>query len=184
MAALLVIRKLLADAGSRNYFSALASHPGFLRHVVTTLQEFKQARILPQGLQTFLAQARPTGVYQQRIKSLQELYASYERFLAEQHLYDEADTLERAATLLAEHSEATPLLLYGFSDFSPLQQYVVEMTVRDRDTLVFFPWREGIAYEAATASLGWLTSLGFHRTTLSAEDTSQTESDAIANATF
>ena len=184
VAAPLVIRKLLTDAGSRNYFFALASQPGFLRHVVTTLQEFKQARILPQGLQTFLAQARPTGVYQQRIESLQELYASYVRFLTEQHLYDEADTLERAATLLAEHSEATPLLLYGFSDFSPLQQYVVETTVRARDTLVFFPWREGIAYEAATASLGWLMSLGFQRTALSVGDTARTSLRQLQTRVF
>ena len=173
LAASLVIKKLLADAGAQNYFSVLASHPGFLRHVVMTLQEFKQARISPQGLQIFLDRAHPTGVYQQRIKSLQELYTSYAQFLAAQHLYDDADILERAASVLKEHHETTPLLIYGFSDFSPLQQHVVEMAVRDRDTLVFFPWRPGGAYEAATASLGWLTSLGFHRTTLSAEGTSQ-----------
>ena len=173
LAASSIIKKLLTDAGAQSYFSVLASQPGFLRHVVMTLQELKRARISPQGLRIFLDRARPTGVYQQRMKSLQELYTSYAQFLATRHLYDDADLLERAASVLEGRHETTPLLIYGFRDFSPLQQYVVEMAVRDRDTLVFFPWRSGAAYEAATAALGWLTSLGFYRTTLSAEGTSQ-----------
>lgn len=184
LSALLVIKKLLTEAGSHNYFSALAAQPGFLRHVVTTLHEVKQARITPQGLRTFLDQARPTGVYRQRIESLQELYTSYTGFLAERDLYDDADILQRAASVLKEQPETNPLLLYGFSDFSPLQQCVIEMAVHARDALVFFPWREGAAYETATASLGWLMSLGFHRTVLSAESTAQTRLRQLQSRLF
>ena len=184
LAAPLVIKKLLTDAGSQNYFSVLAAQPGFPRHVVATLQEFKRARISPQGLQTFLNQARPTGVYQQRIESLQELYESYTRFLTEQRFYDDADIFARAAARLEEQHEGPPLVLYGFSDFTPLQQHLVEAAVRDRDTLIFFPWREGAAYEAATTSLGWLTSLGFHRTTLSAAETRPTSLTQLQTRVF
>ena len=162
----LVLRKLLTEAGAQNYFSVLASQPGFLRHTIVTLQELKQARIPPQGLQTFLDQTRPTGVYHERISSLQALYASYARFLFAQRFYDDADILDRAATILEVHHGETPLFVYGFTDFTALQRHVVEAVVRTRDTLVFFPWRDGAAHEAATASLGWLMSLGFHRTTL------------------
>lgn len=173
LAAPLIIKKLLTEAGSQNYFSVLAAQPGFLRHVVTTLLEFKQARISPYALQTFLERTRSTGVSQHRIESLQELYTCYTQFLAAHRLYDEADILERAVRLLTEYQATTPLLLYGFSDFSPLHRAVIEATVRNRDTLVFFLWRDGAAYEAATPSLGWLVSLGFQRTTLASPDTTQ-----------
>jgi ATP-dependent helicase/DNAse subunit B len=166
LAAPLVMKKLLTEAGSQNYFSVLATQPGFLRHVVTTLHEFKHARISPHALQTFLGQARPTGVYQQRVKSLQELYARYAQFLTAHRLHDEADVLERTVALLSEPQGTTPLVIYGFSDFSPLQQAVIEAAIRSRDALAFFPWHEGAAYEAATASLGWLMSLGLQRTAL------------------
>jgi ATP-dependent helicase/DNAse subunit B len=174
LAAPLVMKKLLTEAGSQNYFSALAAQPGFLRYVLTTLHEFKQARISPHAVQTFLERARPTGVYQQRIESLQELYARYAQFLTTHRLYDEADVLERAVGILTEQRVTTPLFVYGVSDFSPLQQAVIEAAVRNRDVLVFLPWSESAAYDATTASLGWLMSLGFQRTALGTEDAAQT----------
>ena len=177
------MRKLLNDVGS-NYFSVLASHPGFLRYVVMTLHEFKHAGISPSGLRAFLDRAHPAGVYQQRIESLQKIYASYTQFLAEQHLYDDTDVLACAILMLEKQYDTDPLLLYGFTDFTPLQQQVVNAAVKTRDTLVFFPWREGTAYEAATAALGWFTSHGFQRTTLSVERGTQTSLQRLQTQIF
>ena len=37
---------------------------------------------------------------------------------------------------------------------------------RERDTLVFLPWRSGSAYEAVTPTLSWLSGLGFQSSPL------------------
>ncbi|MBM4256029.1 MAG: hypothetical protein FJ147_09045 [Deltaproteobacteria bacterium] len=184
LAAPLVVKQLLMETGPRNYFAGLASHPGFLRHVVTTLQEFKHARIAPHGLQTFLGQVHLTGVYQHRIESLHEVYTQYEQFLTGHHLYDEADMLERAARRFNEYHEHTPFFIYGFSDVSPLQQHVIDMAVRARDTVVFFPWRPGPAYEAATAALGWFMSRGFQRGELDSQTATETSLQRLQTQLF
>jgi ATP-dependent helicase/DNAse subunit B len=73
--------------------------------------------------------------------------------------------------LVCSAYSTAPLLLYGFSDFTPVQRRLIEAAVRERDTLVFFLWRTGLAYEYATPMLGWFTSLGFRQTPLSSTET-------------
>lgn len=161
-----VMRQLLSEEGPEHYFAALASQPGFLRHVLTTVQELKYTGITPSDLRTFLERGQLTDANRQKLAALASLYARYATFLVEAHFYDEEELYDRAAVLLAGNNDAAPLFFYGFSDFTALQRRVVAAAVKERDTLVFFPWREGAAYEAATASLGWMTGLGFQQTHL------------------
>lgn len=162
-----ILRQLLAEDRSGNYFAPLVRQPGFARGLLTTLAELKQAEVRPQDLRRFLEQAHLTGVYRQKIDSLHALYDEYERFLDAHALYDEEDLLRRTARLLPTRRDPTTFFLYGVTDFTPLRRRVVETAIAERDALVFFPWRAGIAYEYAAPTLGWLTSLGFHQSSLS-----------------
>lgn len=166
-AACRILRQLLTEEPSENYFTPLARQPGFARGLLTTLTDLKQAGVRPQDMRHFIEQAHLTGVYRQKIASLYALYDGYERFLHAHSLYDEENLLERAAQLLSSRRDPTTFFLYGLSDFTPLQRRVVEAAIQDRDALVFFPWRAGPAYEYATPTLGWLTSLGFQQSLLS-----------------
>lgn len=162
-----ILRQLLAEDTSGNYFAPLAQQPGFARGLLTTLTDLKQAGVRPQNVRHFIEQAHLTGVYRQKIGSLYALYAGYERFLHTHSLYDEEDLLERATQLLPVRHDPTTFFLYGLTDFTPLQRRVVETAIPERDALVFFPWRAGTAYEYTTPTLGWLTSLGFQQSSLS-----------------
>ena len=71
----------------------------------------------------------------------------YERYLAaltEQRFYDVNMVMERAVRALEVAAAAAPLMIYGFYDFTPLQQRLIAATVRGRDVLAFFPWRRGM----------------------------------------
>lgn len=162
-----ILRQLLAEDTSGNYFAPLVRQPGFARGLLSTLIDLKHAGIGPQELRRFLEQAHLTGVYRQKIASLHVLYDGYERFLRAHALYDEEDLLERATQLLPVRPEPTTFFLYGVTDFTPLQRRVVETAITGSDALVFFPWRAGTAYEYTTPTLGWLTSLGFQQSSLS-----------------
>jgi ATP-dependent helicase/DNAse subunit B len=162
-----ILRQLLAEEQSENYFAPLVRQPGFARGLLTTLTDLKHAEVRPQEVRRFLEQAHLTGVYRQKIDSLYALYDGYERFLAAHALYDEEDLLTRAVQLLPARRDPTTFFLYGVTDFTSLQRRVIETAIPERDTLVFFPWRAGTAYEYTAPTLGWLTSLGFHQSSLS-----------------
>ncbi|MCS6926030.1 MAG: exodeoxyribonuclease V subunit gamma [Candidatus Binatia bacterium] len=164
--AALVVKQLLRSGEPDNYFAPLAHHPHFPRDVLATIADLQHAEIQPADLDTFLRQARPTGTYHQKMTSLFQLYEQYVRFLVKRRLYDGNVLLERATAALAAQRATTPLLLYGFSALSPLQRRLIAAGLQERDVLVFFPWREGAAYEYATPTLTWFTSLGFHYTRL------------------
>lgn len=166
-----IVRQLLAEETSGSYFAPLVQQLGFARGFLTTLTDLKQAGVRAQDVQHFIGQAHLTGAYRQKIESLYALYDGYERFLHTHSLYDEGDLLERAAKILAVQHDSTTFFLYGFTDFTPRQRRVVEAAIQERDTLVFFPWREGFAYDYATPTLGWLTSLGFQQLLLTATET-------------
>ncbi|MGE0683377.1 MAG: PD-(D/E)XK nuclease family protein, partial [Candidatus Binatia bacterium] len=68
---------------------------------------------------------------------------------------------ERAIEALQSEALRSPLFVYGFYDFTPLQRRLIAAAVADRDALVFFPWRPGNAYECTTPTLTWLANMGF-----------------------
>jgi ATP-dependent helicase/nuclease subunit B len=166
LAAPLIVKKLLSATETSNYFAPLATQPGFPRSLLATIADLKQAGVRPQDLRVFAERARLKGTYLHKVGSLQALYDHYVRFLLGQRLYDDGDLLERAAALLEAGPETTPLFLYGFYDFTPLQRRLVAAALGKRDVLVFFPWRAGPAYEHATPALSWLTGLGLQYTPL------------------
>src|SRR5262249_32939974 len=92
------------------------------------------------------------------------------------NLYDDEDLMERAAALLGIEAQETPILLYGFYNFTPLQRRFLEAALRECEALAFFPWRAGTAYEYATPTLTWLTSLGFQSSSLT---TAQAEENKL-----
>jgi ATP-dependent helicase/DNAse subunit B len=168
-----VVRQLLSEETSENYFAPLVQQPGFAHGFLATLTDLKQAGVRPQDLRTFIERTHLTGVYRHKIESLYTLYDGYERFLNVQLFYDEEDLLERATQILSVQGDPMTFFLYGFSDFTPLRRRVVEAAIHERDALVFLPWRTGPAYEYATPTLGWLTSLGFQQSSLSAPVTEE-----------
>ena len=191
-----IVQKLLREAGTFPIFTpssrqaaqqprfsaqfAPEAAPGFTRVFLETLADCQQAGISPDHLRMFIQQAQLTGPYRHKIDGIATLYTRYRRFLGERQLYDDNELLERAAVLLeaqsgntrADEACASPLFIYGFEKFSPLQRRLVAAAMHkrgdssDRDVLVFFPWRDGRAYESATPSLSWLRSLGLQYTPL------------------
>ena len=166
LAAPLIVRKLLSETETSNYFAPLATQPGFPRSFLATIADLKHAGVQPQDLRTFIERAQLRGTYRHKVDSLHVLYDRYARFLTEQQLYDDVDLIKRAAAVLEASPGTTPVFLYGFYEFTPLQRRLVAAALRERDVLVFFPWRADSAYEHATPALSWLTGLGLQYTPL------------------
>jgi len=172
-AATLLAKKLLGKADKSNYFASREVQPGLPRNLLATIIDLKQARVGPRDLRTFIDQASLQGAYRHKIESLHALYESYANYLGTHRFYDDEDLLERAVSLVHEHPEIPTLFLYGFFNFTSVQRRLVEAIVKERDALVFYPWRSGSAYENATPLLGWFASLGCHYTALSTVTTKQ-----------
>jgi ATP-dependent helicase/DNAse subunit B len=161
LAAPLLIKRFLAEDETDNYFAPLALLPGFPHSVLATLTDLRQAGVSPQLFQTFLDRAPQGEISRQKLASLCSLYEWYLRFLTERGLYDDNTIVERAIEALQSEALLSPLFVYGFHDFTPLQRRLIAAAVADRDALVFFPWRPGNAYECATPTLTWFTNIGF-----------------------
>ena len=166
LAAQLIVKKLLGEVEPNNYFAPLATQPRFPQALLATITDLKQAGVRPQQLRTFVAHVQQGEISRHKLDSLAALYDCYVRFLTEHGFYDSDDLLERAAVLLEPHPPTSPLFLYGFYDFTPLQRRLIAAALKERDVLAFFPWRAGAAYEYATPALTWLTGLGLQYTPL------------------
>jgi RecB family exonuclease/superfamily I DNA/RNA helicase len=171
LAAPLIVKQLLSAAETRNYFAPLAALPGFPQSFLATLADLKQAGVPPGAVRAFIARAQHGETSRHKLESLLALYERYVSFVAEHGFYDDDDLLERAASLLEASPMPTPLFLYGFYDFTALQRRLVAAALQERDVLAFFPWRAGPAYEYATPTLTWLTSLGLQYTPLAVTHT-------------
>lgn len=169
LAASLLIKRFLSEQKTNNYFSALASLPGIPRSVLATVTELQQAGVSPHLLRAFLDHAPQGKVSRQKLTSLHSLYEQYASFLAEHKFYDANGIMERAVELLQTAASDSPVFVYGFSDFTPLQRRLLAAAVSGCDALVFFPWRAGNAYACATPTLTWLTNLGFQTIPLERE---------------
>lgn len=161
LAASLLIKRLLTETEADSYFAPLVSLPGFPQSILETVSDLRHAEISPQLFHRFLQHAPQGESSRQKLTSLYSLYERYLQFLRERGLYDVHMIVERAIAMLQTDSPVSPLFVYGFSDFTPLQRRFITAAVTDRDALIFFPWRPGNAYAYATPTLTWLTSLGF-----------------------
>jgi len=166
LAALRIMKKLLREAEPDNYFAPLATYSRFPQTLLATITDLKQAEVQPQQLRAFVESTEQGEVSRHKLDSLSILYDRYTRFLQKRRFYDDDDLLERAAVVLATAPKTSPLFLYGFYDFTPLQRRLIAAAVKERDVLAFFPWRAGSACEYATPTLPWLTSLGLQYTRL------------------
>ncbi|MBI3247727.1 MAG: PD-(D/E)XK nuclease family protein [Deltaproteobacteria bacterium] len=163
LAAPLLVKRFLEEAGQDNYFAPLAALPGFPRTLLATLTDLLHADVSPLHLRDFLAQAPQAASARRKLASLAVLYELYLAFLAERKFYDDAILMKRASVQLATETQSAPLFVYGFYDFTPLQRQLIAAATNRRDTLVFFPWRAGEAYAHTLPTLTWLTNLGFQR---------------------
>jgi ATP-dependent helicase/DNAse subunit B len=163
-----LVQHLLREAEADNYFAPLAALPGFPRTLLATLTDVRQAAVAPQRLRDFLARAPQGEVSRQKLTSFVVLYERYLEAVTAQGCYDVNGLLEQALPRLAAETPTAPLMLYGFYDFTPLQQRFVAAAVEGRDSLAFFPWRAGNAFAHATATLTWLANLGFQTAPLQA----------------
>jgi ATP-dependent helicase/DNAse subunit B len=162
----LLINRFLAEDETVHYFAPLAPLPGFPHSVLATLTDLRHAGVSPQLFRIFLDRAPQGEISRQKLASLCSLYERYLRFLMEQGFYDANIIMERAIEALQSEALRSPLFVYGFHDFTPLQRRFIAAAVAERDALVFFPWRPGNAYECATPTLTWLTNMGFQTASL------------------
>ncbi len=183
VAAARIVRNLM-QAMPGTGFPELAQQPRLPQFFVETMTELKQAGIRPHQLQTFGAQiSLQSTMYRDKMRNLFHLYDRYTDFLAEHQLVDDADLFTHAAQGETVISDG-PLLLYSCIALTALQRRLIEIVFRQRDGLIFLPWRPGSAYESVTPVLTWLMGLGFQYAALAHSETLPRDLARVATRLF
>ena len=160
----LVEQLLLSQAVSSvipedGYFAAARGQDAFCHSLYATITDLKEACIHPEELSRWangLPDPREGG---HKFKELAQIFADYKSRLGRMAFLDRSNILDRAAERDLRLEDFS-LFIYGFYDLNPLQRKFLQMLLREKETLIFFPWREGGAFDYALPSLTWLKSLG------------------------
>ena len=133
-----------------------AARPGFVRAATRFVAEIERAMIEPDRLERALRAWAGSSARRGYAEDVAAIYAGYRKGLAEAGLTD--DELFARAALDALRREPhrwgrTPLFLYGFDDFTPLELDAIE-TVAGRagaDVVISLPYERGRAAFRAVA---------------------------------
>lgn len=147
-----VQRELVADRAVREaelrVLSGSAEHPGFLRAVVRFAEELERSMIGPERLERALAEWAGSGPRRTYAREVAAVYAGYARGLEAAGLVDDALYQWRALNVLSADPGSwgsTPVFLYGFDDFTPLELEAID-TLAGRagaHVVVSFPFEPG-----------------------------------------
>ena len=141
------------------YFAEARVQGVFCRSLYSTVTDLKEACISPEELGRWANTFSDPNEGGHKLKELAQIYRDYKRRFEEMAFADSNDILERAAAL-GNPSTDSALFIFGFYDFNPLQRKFLESVLKKKETLIFFPWREGTAFDYALPSLTWLKGLG------------------------
>jgi len=161
----LLVRTLVSSLPRDSYFADIARTEGFAEAILATLHEVREAGLAPDELR----RAFPKS--ERKVRDLADLLERYERGLREKRLIDRAGLLGRALALV--HDGLTPfpgvarLFVYGFYDFTWLQENLLLRLAASLPTTVFFPWSETPAFEFARDTRSRFLEAGFKEVTTS-----------------
>jgi ATP-dependent helicase/DNAse subunit B len=151
-----VVSAVVPDGG---YFGEVRDQEVFSRSLRSTLTDLKEACVSPEEMSRWANTFPEPAEGGHKLKELALVYAEYARRSGEIGLVDRNDLLALAVDA-GRPATDLGLFIYGFYDFNPLQKKFLEAILRQREVLIFFPWREGVAFDYALPSLTWLTNLG------------------------
>lgn len=151
-----VVSAVVPDGG---YFAEVRGQEVFCRSLHSTLTDLKEACISPEEMSRWADTFPQPAEGGHKLKELALVYTEYTRRSGTMGLVDRNDLLALAANAGCPPTDLG-LFIYGFYDFNPLQKEFLEAILRNKEALIFFPWREGVAFDYALPSLTWLTNLG------------------------
>lgn len=150
------VSSVVPDGG---YFAAARGQEVFCQSLYSTITDLKEACISPEELNRWAHTFSDPKEGGHKLKELAEIYQDYRRRFEKMDFVDRNDILGRAAKL-DNRSADFDLFIYGFYDFNPLQRKFLEALLKRKEALIFFPWRDGLAFDYALPALTWLRALG------------------------
>ena len=160
----LVVRRIMRDRPDDAYFGSLMEFSNAPAALVSAISSLKNALWTPESLQEAASRLRSDHLdAAEKLDEVSLIWRGLAEWQKEQGFYDDEDMLQTATDPGRIASEVLPggILIYGFYDFTPLQQSVLR-TLADLATVwkAFFLWDEtdgepapGYEYAAPTAQL-------------------------------
>lgn len=160
-----VLAKALPDT---SYFASIARTEGFEEAILATLRDVRDAGLTPGDLRRCF----PKG--HRKARDLADVHERYEEKLKSARLIDRPGLMARALAVLERDAAGTStlqdgqpfagmtrLFVYGFYDFTWLQENLLLRLARILPTAIFFPYRETPAFEFAKNARARLLDAGF-----------------------
>ena len=164
----LLASTLAAALPHTSYFANIARTQGFEEAILATLRDLRDAGFTPRDLRGCF----PRG--HRKIQDLAALLENYDETLQSARLIDRSGLLARARSMVEQDAagtsirqagrpftETSRLFVYGFYDFTWLQESLLLHFARFLPTAIFFPYRETPAFEFARSTLARLRDAGF-----------------------
>ncbi|MBP1720028.1 MAG: ATP-dependent nuclease subunit B-like protein, partial [Deltaproteobacteria bacterium] len=148
----LVALRTLIEKIQLDYFQPIANRRGFQRALVSTFRDLADGGV----------KEIPFGI-DRKLGELSNLYRLH-RSDIDNAFYDETDLLVRAARELHRFPEifcGEELILYGFYDFTQVQERLIRACAGRLDLDAFLPWRETPAFAYTSPVFGLYKELGF-----------------------
>jgi ATP-dependent helicase/DNAse subunit B len=143
----LVAAEAVRHAGL-NVMSASAARPGFARAALRLFAELERSRVEPDKLGAAMDRWAPGGPRREYAREVAALYSAYRARLEAAGLVDSELFAWRALDRLTHDPGAwgrTPVLVYGFDDFTELELVALETlgARTDADVVVSLPYERG-----------------------------------------
>ena len=175
-AAQMVLERAVREHGDAlDYFGPMADKEGFREALLATFRDLKNAGLVPSDLAASVTRmgGGHAMVLREKLHDVALLWEKVEKARTGRAFYDEADLFRMAA----EEAECSAWLaglkrfvLYGFYDFTSVQQLLLSACFRVAPSTVYFPYGEGEAFEYARPALEWLEGAGFERKDVARSD--------------
>lgn len=162
-----VVSSVVPDDG---YFAVAKGRQVLEAALLSALTDLKEACITPDEFQAWAPSPSIASHGPAKYRELAKIYSEYTERVGNLGFTDRNDILTKATDAIPS-ATPTPIFVYGFYDFNPLQRKLLQSLIQTRDVLVFFPWRRGTAFDYALPSLTWLQRLGCEHVPLETEGT-------------
>jgi len=164
-----ILEEVVGAALSGGYFSGLKEKGILEPCLLSAMTDLKESCITPEELRQWSSRSRLSKEGGDKIEELARFYSDYDKRFRAIGLVDRNDILQQASALIPASNE-TSLFVYGYYDFNPLQKKFMAALLQQQQVLLFFPWREGTAFEYALPTLNWLKSLKCEHVALNSTD--------------
>jgi ATP-dependent helicase/DNAse subunit B len=153
-----------------------AERPGFVRAGVRLVRELERSMVEPQRLAQALSAWAGGGPRERFAREVAAIYRAYRSALDAAGMVDDELYAWRALDALRERPEAwrgSPVFVYGFDDFTPIELDLIEALAgpAGADVAVSLPYEEGrAAFEAIEPLFRRLAGIAAEHVELSASD--------------